>query len=225
MLRLAAGVYSCTLKRVFMREILKSRPRTKPPQERREELMNSAQRLFLLHGLDLTSIEQITDGANVAKGTFYLHFASKDDVLLALRDRFVRALLENLKQAVSKRAEGDWRGKLAAWAKAGIAYFLEEAAIHDLVFREYQLPSPKQESENIVILHLSALLEAGTTAGAWSVDDHRFTAIFLFHGLHGVVHDALAKEKRVARNLLVAKLQQACFRAVGLASGLAPQGL
>jgi AcrR family transcriptional regulator len=37
----------------------------------------------------MTSIEQITDGANVAKDTFYLHFASKDDVLLALRDRFV----------------------------------------------------------------------------------------------------------------------------------------
>ncbi len=74
-----------------------------------------------------------------------------------------------------------------------MTYFLEEAAIHDLVFREYQLPSPKGENENIVILHLSGLLEAGTAAGAWSVDDHRFTAIFLFHGLHGVVHDALAK--------------------------------
>jgi hypothetical protein len=62
------------------------------------------------------------------------------------------------------------------------------------------------------------LLEAGTAAGAWSVDDHRFTAIFLFHGLHGVVHDALAREKRVTRNLLVAKLQQTCFRVVGSAS-------
>jgi AcrR family transcriptional regulator len=200
-----------------MRQAAKFRPRTKPPQERRDELMNSAQRLFLQNGLDLTSIEQITDGANVAKGTFYLHFSSKDDVLLALRDRFVSALLENLKQAVSRRPDGDWRGKLAAWVKAGITYFLEEAAIHDLVFGEYQLPSPKEQRENIVILHLSGLLEAGTAAGAWAVDDHRLTAIFLFHGLHGVVHEALAKEKRVTRNLLEAKLQQACFRAVGLA--------
>jgi AcrR family transcriptional regulator len=203
-----------------MRDLGKFRPRTKPPQERREELMNSAQRLFLQNGVDLTSIEQITDGANVAKGTFYLHFASKDDVLLALRDRFVCALLEDLKKGISKCSEADWKGKLAAWAKAGVTYFLEEAAIHDLVFREYQLPSPKGESENIVILHLSGLLEAGTAAGAWSVDDHRLTAIFLFHGLHGVVHDALAKENRVARDLLVAKLQHACFRTVGLPSVL-----
>jgi len=182
--------------------------------------MNAAQRLFLRNGADSTSIEQITDGANVAKGTFYLHFASKDDVLLALRDRFVRALLEDLKKAISKRSEADWKGKLAAWAKAGVTYFLEEAAIHDLVFREYQLPSSKGDNENIVILHLSGLLEAGTAAGAWSVDDHRFTAIFLFHGLHGIVHDALAKENLVTRNLLIAKLRQACFRAVGLPPGL-----
>jgi AcrR family transcriptional regulator len=99
--------------------------------------MNSAQRLFLQNGADSTSIDQIADGANVAKGTFYLHFASKDDVLLALRDRFVRALLEDLKKAISKRSESDWKGKLAAWAKAGVTYFLEESAIHDLVFREY----------------------------------------------------------------------------------------
>ena len=104
--------------------------------------------------------------------------------------------------------------------RGGRKNFLEEAAIHDLVFYEYQPPSPKEDIENIVIVHLSGLLEAGTAAGAWSVDDHRFTATFLFHGLHGVIHEALAKEKRVARNPLVATLQQICFRAVGLASGL-----
>ena len=163
------------------------------------ELMNAAQRLFLQNGVDLTSIAQITDGADVAKGTFYLHFASKDDVLLALRDRFIREFLEELKKAIARRPEGDWRGKLATWAKAGTIYFLEEAAIHDLVFYEYQPSSPKEDMENIVVVHLSGLLEAGTAAGAWSVDDYRFTATFLFHGLHGVIHETLAKEKRVAR--------------------------
>jgi AcrR family transcriptional regulator len=180
--------------------------------------MDAAQLLFLKNGPDSTSIEQITDGANIAKGTFYLHFASKDDVLLALRDRFVRALLEKLQKAVSRRPKEDWKGKLGAWAKAGALYFLEREAIHNLVFREYRSPSPEEESENIVIGHLSGLLEAGTVAGAWSVDDHRFTAAFLFHGLHGVLHEALAREKRVARNSIVAKLQEACFRAVGLRS-------
>ena len=192
------------------------RPRTKPPEERRDELMNAAQRLFLENGVGPTSIEQITDGADVAKGTFYLHFASKDDVLLALRERFVRDFLSGLKIAIGKRPEQDWKGKLAAWAKAGITGYLDRAALHDIVFHEYQPRSPKQPGDNVVIVHLSGLLEAGTAAGAWSVDDSRFTATFLFHGLHGVVHDALAKNKPVAPSPLVATMQQACFRAVGL---------
>jgi AcrR family transcriptional regulator len=188
------------------------------PEERREELMNAAQRLFLEDGVGPASIEQITEGADVAKGTFYLHFASKDDVLLALRERFIREFLNVFKVAIAKRPEQDWKGKLAAWAKAGIAGYLDRAALHDIVFHEYQPRSPKEPGDSIVIAHLSGMLEAGAAAGAWSLDDPRFTATLLFHGLHGVVHDALAKKKPVARSPLIAKIQRACFRAVGLPS-------
>src|SRR5580658_2989974 len=200
----------------LMRAVKKPPPRTKPPEVRRDDIMNSAQRLFLKHGVSSTSIEQITDGAKVAKGTFYLHFESKEDVLLALRDRFVRNFLDALKVAIARRPEEDWQGKLAAWAQAGVNYFLDEAALHNVVFHQYQPGSPTKHSDNIVIAHLSGMLEAGAAAGAWSVADPRFTATFVFHGVHGAVHAALAKEKRVARTPLIAKLQQACFRAAGL---------
>lgn len=74
-----------------MRVAAKLRPRTKPPEARLDELMTSAQRLFLKHGVGSTTIEQITSGAEVAKGTFYLYFSSKEDVLEALRERFANA--------------------------------------------------------------------------------------------------------------------------------------
>jgi len=180
--------------------------------------MNAAARLFLKNGVAATSIEQITVGADVAKGTFYLHFASKDDVLLALRERFVSQYLDRIRKAIARRPEGDWRGKVAAWAKAGVTGYLDAAALHDIVFHEYQPQSGKKHGDNIVIVHLTGLLEDGAKAGAWSVHDPRITATFLFHGLHGVVHDALA-EKRLVRRRLIAQLQQACFRAVGLPPG------
>ena len=176
--------------------------------------MDAAQRRFIADGVEATSIEQITDGADVAKGTFYLHFDSKDDVLLALRERFVRELLDKVKMAIAKRGAKDWKGKLAAWAAAGISGYLHAAALHSIVFYEFQAPSPKKDGDNIIIAHLSGLLEAGSAARAWSVNDPRFTASFLFHGLHGIVHDALANQKRVARPALVRKMQRACFRAV-----------
>jgi AcrR family transcriptional regulator len=202
----------------LMREATQSRPRTKPPEERRDELMNAAQKLFIEHGVGQTTIEQITAAADVAKGTFYLYFSSKEDVLAGLRQRYVQGLLAGIKSAVDAIPEGDWRGKLAAWAKASIAGYLDAILLHDIVFVESHPTGRKGLVDNVVIDHLSKLLEAGMAAGAWTIDDPRFTAVFLFNGFHGIADDARSREKRVARGVLTAKLQRACFRAVGVSA-------
>jgi AcrR family transcriptional regulator len=201
-----------------MREATKLRPRTKPPEERRDELMNAAQNLFAEHGVGQTTIEQITTAADVAKGTFYLYFSSKEDVLAALRQRYAQGLLAGIKSAVDATPEGDWQGKLATWAKASIAGYLDAILLHDIVFVESHPTGRKGLVDNVVIDHLSQLLEAGMAAGAWTIDDPRFTAVFLFNGFHGIADDARSREKRVARGALTAKLQRACFRAVGVSA-------
>jgi AcrR family transcriptional regulator len=55
---------------------------------RREELLDTALSLFLEHGYERTSVEQITTTVGVAKGTFYHYFATKQDVLEQLVERF-----------------------------------------------------------------------------------------------------------------------------------------
>jgi AcrR family transcriptional regulator len=195
----------------------KTRPRTKPPEERREELMNAAQRLFLKHGAGPTTIEQITTGAAVAKGTFYLYFSSKEDVLAALRARFAQELLARIKAAVARNREDDWQGKLTSWAEAGVAGYLDSIQLHDILF--YGTPRPPARKglvKNDIIDHLAGMLQAGVAAGAWSVDDPQFTAMLLFNGLHSAVDHAQANEKRVNRSRLVRRLQQLCLRVVGL---------
>jgi AcrR family transcriptional regulator len=195
----------------------KSRPRTKPPEERREELMNAAQRLFLKRGMGPTTIEQITTGAAVAKGTFYLYFSSKEDVLAALRARFAQELLARIKGALAQNREDDWKGTLATWAEAGVAGYLDSIQLHDILF--YGTPRPPARKglvKNAIIDHLAGMLQAGAAVGAWSVDDPQFTAIFLFNGLHSAVDYAQASEKRVNRTRLAQRLQHLCLRAVGL---------
>lgn len=197
----------------------KSRPRTKPPEERRDELMSAARRLFLKHGVGPTTIEQVTSGAGVAKGTFYLYFSSKDDVLAALGDRFAQDHLVRIKEAVAQEPNDAWEGKLAAWAAACVTFYLDSIALHDILFYGARAPTREGLVDNIVIDHLAELLAAGVVARAWSVDDTRFAAVFMFSGLHGVVDDAYSKERRVDRRRLIQRLERLCFRAVGLPIG------
>jgi AcrR family transcriptional regulator len=200
-----------------MRAALKTRPRTKPAVERREELMNAAQRLFLKYGVGPTTIEQITSGAAVAKGTFYLYFSSKEDVLAALRGRFGQDLAARIKTAVAQNKEEDWKGKLSAWAEAGVAGYLDSAQLHDILFYASRPPTRKGLVKNVIIDGLVELLQGGAAAGAWSVDDPEFAAVFLFNGLHSVVDHAQTNEKRVTRSRLTHRSQRLCLRAVGLA--------
>jgi AcrR family transcriptional regulator len=178
--------------------------------------MNAAQRLFLGRGVGPTTIEQITGAAKVAKGTFYLYFHSKEDVLAALEDRFAQDHLAKIQAAVARKAAGDWRGKLSAWASAGVASYLGAIALHDILFFGSRPATREGLVDNIVIDHLAALLRAGAEAGAWQVDDARFTAVFLFSGLHAVVDDAYSKEKRVNRRGLTARADRLCLRVLGL---------
>ncbi len=199
-----------------MRARTKPRPRTKPPEERRDELMNAAQRLFLKQGVRPTTIEQITSGAKVAKGTFYLYFPSKDEVLAALGERYGQEHLAKIKAAIAAKPEADWQEKLATWARACATSYLDSIRLHDIVFYGSRPRTREGLVDNIVIDHLSELLCEGGEAGAWSVDDPRFTAVFLFSGLHAVVDDAYSKEKRVNRSRLWQRAERLFFREVGI---------
>ncbi|WP_168735962.1 TetR/AcrR family transcriptional regulator [Cohnella fermenti] len=51
----------------------------------RKRIMDSAVELFEERGYLSTSVQMITDRAEVAKGTFFNYFASKEDMILALQ--------------------------------------------------------------------------------------------------------------------------------------------
>ena len=54
-----------------------------PSSSKRDELVDIASSLFYQQGCGATGIKQIIDTAGIAKGTFYSHFTSKDEVGVA----------------------------------------------------------------------------------------------------------------------------------------------
>jgi TetR/AcrR family fatty acid metabolism transcriptional regulator len=48
---------------------------------RRTQILDAARRMFARHGLEGTTVDHIARAARVAKGTIYLYFKSKDEIL------------------------------------------------------------------------------------------------------------------------------------------------
>src|SRR6059036_317136 len=77
-------------------------PRSSPDRrqrrsaEIRERLFRAALNLFAQKGFAETTVEDITEAADVGKGTFFNYFPSKDHILLA----FVEMQLSKLEAAI-----------------------------------------------------------------------------------------------------------------------------
>lgn len=52
----------------------------KSPEERRQEIVECAGRLFLVQGYDNTAVSDICREVGIAKGTFFYYFATKEEV-------------------------------------------------------------------------------------------------------------------------------------------------
>lgn len=61
----------------------------KEAAERRNEILDVAERLFCTRGYDNTSTNDILAEIGIARGTLYYHFKSKEDILDAMIDRIL----------------------------------------------------------------------------------------------------------------------------------------
>ena len=71
---------------------------------RKNEILDTARKLFYTIGYDLTTVNAIIDEAGIAKGTFYYYFKSKLDLLDSLVDRIFRRIIESVKPLVERES-------------------------------------------------------------------------------------------------------------------------
>ncbi|AOP32951.1 hypothetical protein A0128_03150 [Leptospira tipperaryensis] len=70
-------------------------------KERKEDILQCARKFFFSQGYDSTSVNDIIDELGIAKGTFYHHFNSKEELLMelttTLSDEITAGLLSEVK--------------------------------------------------------------------------------------------------------------------------------
>jgi TetR/AcrR family transcriptional regulator, cholesterol catabolism regulator len=92
--------------------------------EVQDRLRAAAASLFKEKGYDATTVEEIAERADVAKGTLFNHFPRKDALLLALRDTWVLEVMESV------GADSAWQGTHAEWLRRLFHRFAELAQRH-----------------------------------------------------------------------------------------------
>jgi AcrR family transcriptional regulator len=69
---------------------------SKDPAERREEILQSAKKLFRQHGYEKTVVSDIVKDVKIAQGTFYNYFTSKEDIFMAILEIIQEDIIKNL---------------------------------------------------------------------------------------------------------------------------------
>jgi AcrR family transcriptional regulator len=94
-----------------------ARQRQVTARSARERILVTADRLFYHHGIQAVGVQRLLEESEVTRVTFYRHFPSKDELVLAYLERRSGQARVAV-QAVVDAHPGDPRGALHAWAVA-----------------------------------------------------------------------------------------------------------
>lgn len=83
----------------------------KKAEERRDEIIQAAGELFLVKGYDRTTMKDVMERLQIAKGTIYHYFKSKEELLDAVLDSLVATMVEEMRE-IAEAAEGDALARL-----------------------------------------------------------------------------------------------------------------
>ena len=175
------------------------------PSQRRQELLEAADPLLQAHGAAVR-VEDITAAAGAAKGTFYTCFETWDDLLVAVRERRVGTLLDDIAPLLDPARAHDWPTLMPRLAEALVGFILDLGKLHAVLFHSaFTITHPLPRADRPAA-HIGALLRAGQAAGAYALLDPEPTGALIFAMIHetadGIV--AGADRDRAMRTLTTA---------------------
>ncbi|MPM48879.1 hypothetical protein SDC9_95606 [bioreactor metagenome] len=197
----------------------KRKRQSRAPELRRHELLQAATALFEEKGVAATAISDITERANVAKGTFYLYFASKDELIAALWKDYVDGFMQ-IADAVdaSTARRAPQPGNILELIARLTHHALDHAALHRLVYGSADAAAIalcRQSDENI-LERLLASMQRNLAGAGWTKSERELQASLIFHGLDGALHRAIMPGGRIDRARFVRSVRRFAANALQL---------
>lgn len=177
--------------------------RPKDPKRRRT-LLNAGKEVINDKGTEKMTIDEVTAKAGVAKGTFYLYFKSKDELIAALRQDFMqqvsaapgdetesagqRNTAGSLQKQQELESKQDWRETAHALVRDAVERYLRLAPDYAPILGCSPADQDDQWEQNITETIAAFLAHANGDA---QIGSHTSQALFIFHGINGLCHHAI----------------------------------
>jgi AcrR family transcriptional regulator len=145
----------------------------------RERVLETASELFYAHGVRAVGVDTIIARAEVAKASFYKHFPSKDDLVVAFlrrRDGLWRAWLEEavarLSPAPAGRPLAVFDALAERFARADYRGCAFINSIVELADRDHPAHRAAEEHKRQVVAYLGGLLQEAGVAHPGALPRH-----------------------------------------------------
>jgi len=168
------------------------RRRLSPPV-RRLELIEAALRVLRTRGPEDARVEDVTEAAGAAKGTFYLYFASWDDLLVAVRAYLLSTYVAEMRPRFAAAASSDWWTAFEYECLHFVDYVVGLGELHKAVFHgpiAHRPLDPAISSDRLI----AGMLRTGIESGACRSVETEAAARLVFSVLHttadGIVQSA-----------------------------------
>ncbi len=94
---------------------------------RRDEVLRAARRLFARKGYQRTTMVEIAAGSELALGTLYQLFSSKEAILCSLLEEYIDVLISKVREAIA--GTPDARGQLERIVRTQLAFSQDNADV------------------------------------------------------------------------------------------------
>jgi AcrR family transcriptional regulator len=191
--------------------------------DRRADLVEAALTSFVAKGVSGTSVDDIVGAAGVAKGTFYLYFGSKDEVVAAVAERMVERVADVVESTALTPGRSPAERLLALGrAMADVGGAQHERDLVEFIHRPGNLAVHEQMSGRIMTRltpTLVQVVEDGVADGTFCAQDPELAALFAL-GAFSRLHDVIREPKDLPRAL--AQLDAFVLRGLGHREPVSP---
>lgn len=171
----------------------------------RETLLDAGLSVADQHGLAGMSVNRVVAAAGVAKGTFYVHFADRDEFLAALRQRFDDEVRAEVAAAIGPLAPG--RRRLRDGMTAYLDVCLRHQGVKALVLEARNDPGIAGEM-GARTAAFAALAEADLAAMGWDEASTAAELVVAMSAELSLAELALGRADEAARAVLWRMLER-----------------